>query len=238
MDGNRSMKPGRTSPTASTTSPTIPTHSSPRKKLSVKNFYLLEYNVISAFFWGAVLLRVILILYLLGPENVAEGNGDFTKWVQTGALLEVVHSVVGFVRSPVMTTVIQVASRILLVWGVVYLFPESGATTIAYSTMLLSWSVTEIIRYAFYAYSIQGNTPQWLTWLRYNTFFVLYPTGVASELLVIYASLGDATKFSEHYALLLKVIMVIYVPGFYTMFSHMLKQRRRVLKNLGKRREE
>ncbi|KAK9248983.1 tyrosine phosphatase-like protein [Lipomyces tetrasporus] len=223
MDGNRSSKPDRTNPT---------------KKLSVKNFYLLEYNVISAFFWGAVLLRVILILYLLGPENVAEGNADFTKWVQTGALLEVVHSVVGFVRSPVMTTVIQVASRILLVWGVVYLFPESSATTIAYSTMLLSWSVTEIIRYAFYAYNIQGNTPQWLTWLRYNTFFVLYPTGVASELLVIYASLGDAAEFNEYYALLLKVIMVVYVPGFYTMFSHMLKQRRRVFKNLGKRREE
>ncbi|KAK9355766.1 tyrosine phosphatase-like protein [Lipomyces doorenjongii] len=234
MDGKSSSKP---SPTITTT-PTLPIHSSVRKKLSGKNFYLLEYNVVSAFFWGAVLVRVLLIFHLLGPENVAEGTADFTKWVQTGALLEVLHSAAGLVRSPVMTTVIQVASRILLVWGVVYLFPQSGGKAIAYSTMVLSWSITEIIRYAYYAYTIQGTTPQWLTWLRYNTFFILYPTGVASELLVTYASLGDAEEFSKSYALLLKIIMVIYIPGFYTMFTHMLKQRRRVLKNAGKRRED
>ncbi|KAK9367656.1 tyrosine phosphatase-like protein [Lipomyces kononenkoae] len=234
MDAKGSSKPKP----ASTTSQTLPTQSSARKKLSVKNFYLLEYNVISSFFWGAVFLRVALIAYLLGPENVAEGTAEFAKWVQTGALLEIVHSAFGLVRSPIMTTVMQVASRILLVWGVVYLFPESGATTIAYTTMLLSWSITEIIRYAYYAYTIQGNSPQWLIWLRYNTFFILYPTGVASELLVIYASLGDAARFSDYYALSLKAIMVIYGPGFYTMFTHMLKQRRRIFKNSEKRRED
>ncbi|KAK9236870.1 tyrosine phosphatase-like protein [Lipomyces kononenkoae] len=237
MDAKGSSKQNPTT----TTTQTPPVRSSARKKLSAKNFYLLEYNVISSFFWGAVFFRVALIAYLLGPENVAEGTAEFTKWVQTGALLEIVHSAVGLVRSPIMTTVIQVASRILLVWGVVYLFPESGATTLAYTTMTLSWSITEIIRYAYYAYTIQGNSPQWLTWLRYNTFYILYPSGVTSELLVIYASLGDAKQFNAYYALLLKTIMGIYVPGFYTMFTHMLKQRRRLFKNpknSGKRRED
>ncbi|KAK9468374.1 tyrosine phosphatase-like protein [Lipomyces arxii] len=211
-------------------STSMPPSSSPIHRMTKTQLYLFQYNVVSAFFWFAVLLRVVAILPILGPENIAEGNANFIKWVQTGALLEIVHSLLGLVRSPILTTLMQVASRILLVWGVVYLFPESGATTLAYSTMVISWSVTEIIRYAYYAYNLNGGPPKWLTWLRYNTFLLLYPTGVTSELLVIYASLGDAEKFSPYYKWFLVAIFVIYVPGFRTMFGHMVKQRNRVFK--------
>lgn len=134
-------------------------------------FYLISYNTISAFFWAAVLLRVVMILPLLGPENVAGGTSDFARWVQTGALLEIVHSLLGIVRSPIVTTVIQVSSRILLTWGVTWLFPRSGARHLAFSTMLISWSVTEIIRYSYYASTLKGSIPKWLTWLRYSNFF-------------------------------------------------------------------
>ena len=61
--------------------------------------------------------------------------------------------------------------------------------------VLLAWSVTEVIRYAFYACSLIGNTPPMLTYMRlvvsmngdchnsllccrYTLFYVLYPTGV------------------------------------------------------------
>ena len=58
------------------------------------------------------------------------GNYDFgnlgwwTKWTQTLAVLEVVHSAVGWVRSPVPTTLAQVASRVWTVWGVVEAEPS------------------------------------------------------------------------------------------------------------------
>ena len=42
---------------------------------------------------------------------------------QTAALLEVVHAGIGLVRSPVMTTLQQVASRIFIVWGILYAAP-------------------------------------------------------------------------------------------------------------------
>jgi very-long-chain (3R)-3-hydroxyacyl-CoA dehydratase len=50
--------------------------------------------------------------------------GWWTKWVQTMAVLEVVHSALGWVRSPTFTTAAQVASRVWTVWGVVEAAPE------------------------------------------------------------------------------------------------------------------
>lgn len=47
-----------------------------------------------------------------------------TSFVQSFALLEVLHSLLGWVRSPLGTTMAQVASRLYLVWGVTALFPE------------------------------------------------------------------------------------------------------------------
>ncbi|KAK9455110.1 tyrosine phosphatase-like protein [Dipodascopsis uninucleata] len=210
---------------------------SPQTDSRLTTVYLFLYNSISAFFWLAVFMRVALILPVLGPSYISGGVEVFSRWVQTAAILEVFHSIFGIVRSPIFTTLMQITSRLLLVWGVVYLFPTSGALTLAYSTMLISWSITEVIRYSYYAYNLNSAVPSWLIWLRYNTFFVLYPTGVASELLVIYASLDDAKSMSPLYSLVLKAVFLIYIPGFYMLFTHMMKQRRRILKNLGKKRE-
>lgn len=47
---------------------------------------------------------------------------DLGPWVvltQTGALLEVVHAALGWVRSSPVTVGMQVASRIWIVWGIV-----------------------------------------------------------------------------------------------------------------------
>lgn len=50
--------------------------------------------------------------------------GPAVKWIQTAALLEVVHSAIGWVRSPLTTTVMQVASRIIVVWGITDQYPS------------------------------------------------------------------------------------------------------------------
>lgn len=44
--------------------------------------------------------------------------GNAVAIVQTAAALEIVHSVTGLVKSPVPTVVVQVYSRLFLVWGV------------------------------------------------------------------------------------------------------------------------
>ena len=50
--------------------------------------------------------------------------GVATTFVQSFAILEVVHAALGWVRSPVVTTAMQVASRLFLVWGILDRFPE------------------------------------------------------------------------------------------------------------------
>ena len=57
--------------------------------------YLIAYNLICAVLWTAVLGRVILLIPLVGFENVAGGVGEFAKWTQTLAVLEIVHSAIG-----------------------------------------------------------------------------------------------------------------------------------------------
>lgn len=92
--------------------------------------------------------------------------------------------------------------------------------------MVLSWALTEVIRYAFYAATLlMSNVPMPLTWARYSTFFVLYPTGAGSEALVNFATLPvalarsgawfDVRPFAhwDAYALVRAVLFVAWWPG-------------------------
>ena len=54
--------------------------------------YLVLYNLVSAILWFSVLGRVLLLIPLVGYENVYGGVGQFAKWAQTLAIMEIVHS--------------------------------------------------------------------------------------------------------------------------------------------------
>jgi len=59
-----------------------------------------------------------LIPYLDRAKTTFTAVGWQTAVVQTFAFLEVIHALLGWVRSPVATTAMQVASRLILVWGI------------------------------------------------------------------------------------------------------------------------
>ena len=123
----------------------------------------------------------------------------------------------------------QVSSRFLLVWGIAYTFPTSTQHSPAYSTMLLAWSFTEVVRYSYFVFSLSGiGVPRLWTWLRYNTFLVLYPLGVASECWLVYRAIPLAKAKNEVFGWGLWGVLAVYVPGFYVLFTHMLGQRRRI----------
>ena len=120
-------------------------------------------------------------------------------------------SIAGLVRSPIATTVMQVSSRLLLIWAVVNSYPEEAAPSLFYSTMLLAWSVTEVIRYSYFVFNLQGGgVPGFVTWLRYNTFFVLYPIGIASECALIWKA---SVVAENQVTMIFWAILGIYVPG-------------------------
>jgi very-long-chain (3R)-3-hydroxyacyl-CoA dehydratase len=67
----------------------------PLQSSSVKSQYLILYNFVSAILWLVVLGRVVLFVPLVGFGRVYQGVGRFTKWTQTMAVLEIVHSATG-----------------------------------------------------------------------------------------------------------------------------------------------
>ncbi|KAF3902886.1 hypothetical protein AA313_de0208512 [Arthrobotrys entomopaga] len=202
-----------------------------RQELKLKANYLVAYNTLSSVLWAVVLTRAILISARDGFDKVYDGVGEYTKWTQTLAAMEIVHALAGIVRTPLMTTVVQVSSRLNLVWPVLHLCPNSMRTSPVYTSMILAWAVTEVIRYSYYARNLQGEPPAWLTNLRYNTFFVLYPVGILSEAWEIYGSLGELDEVSGMVALMERVVLFgTYVPGAYVMYTHMMHQRKKMMK--------
>lgn len=184
-----------------------------------------------------MLAQVALIASKEGVNNgkVYEGLESYARLTQTGALLEVGHSLLGLVRAPLLTTLMQVSSRLLLVWGIAYNFPQTTQYSPAYSSMLTAWSVTEVIRYSYFVFTLAGTgVPRLLVWLRYNTFLILYPIGVASETWLIYRAVGPAAEIDEKIPYGLYAVLATYVPGFYMLFTYMLAQRKKILRTGGK----
>ncbi|KAI0199565.1 tyrosine phosphatase-like protein [Astrocystis sublimbata] len=209
------------------------TSTKPARKLSspVKNGYLILYNAVSAILWLTVLGRIVAINVARGPTLAYPAVGEFCKWTQTLAGMEVLHSLFGIVRAPFFTTFMQVFSRYAIVWGITDLFPALGASP-AYSSMLVAWSVTEVIRYSYFALTLSGWQPSALHWLRYHAFFVLYPLGISSEAWLIWRAVEPARQAVHpiYSTTLWAYVLFVYPPSAFILYSHMMTQRRKVLK--------
>lgn len=207
----------------------------PRKVSSPFGFLPL-YNLFSALSWGFILYNVVLVFPKVGQPQFYSDTKQIVTYIQCGAVIEILNSALGIVRSPLLTTFAQVASRLLIVLGIFRGLPNTeAAKTVVYVTLLTAWSITEVIRYLFYFSTLcsKNGPPVPLTFLRYNLFLGLYPLGVASELLIIYSALplAEAT-YGAPYKWILIAGMLAYIPGFPVLFGHMLAQRKKVMKSL------
>jgi very-long-chain (3R)-3-hydroxyacyl-CoA dehydratase len=62
---------------------------------STKSIYLILYNGTFAALWLTLLVRTIAVDMLSSYDMTYDLVGDFAKWIQTAALLEVVHAAIG-----------------------------------------------------------------------------------------------------------------------------------------------
>lgn len=216
----------------------------PRKEVPpVVTAYLFAYNAIETIGWSVVLLR--LLGYYVFSNGGDASLYETLKWpliiFQNAAVLEIVHAYTRLVSSNPYVTTQQVFSRVMLVCGA--LIPTlAGKSSIGLPLAVLAWSITEIIRYAYYALNLVNAVPHFLIWLRYTTFIVLYPIGVTGELLCLYAAqnevgetglwtleMPNSFNFIFHYQHLLVVVMALYIPFFPQLYMHMFAQRRKIL---------
>jgi len=153
---------------------------------------------------------------------------------------------VGFVRSNWVLTAFQVYSRVFLIWGVIWSVPETQSGS-PVAMWMMGWTVTEIIRYSFYFFSLlPGPVPYFLVWSRYTFFIILYPIGVTGELLSIFTALPFVSQrglynfdlpnrynVSFNYYYYLCFIVVSYLPVFPQLYLHMFGQRKKIIGGRG-----
>lgn len=214
---------------------------------SIRRLYLTIYNWTVFVGWLQVLYLAVKTLLESGHEQVYDAVEKPLLWAQSAAILEIIHGLVGFVRSPVSATLPQIGSRLYVTWGILWSFPEIR-THILVSSLVISWSITEIIRYSFFGTKEAfGSAPSWLLWLRYSTFLLLYPSGISSEVGLIYYSLPyikesgkycirmpNKWNYSFDYYYAAFAVFGIYVPGSPHMYTYMLGQRSKALSKLKK----
>jgi len=99
---------------------------------------------------------------------------------------------------------------------------------------VLAWSITEVVRYSYYACDRLGAKPYAVTWCRYSLFFVLYPLGVFGEMTLMYHTLDPANMAPIAAAVgisatvgvgVLQTIMWLYGPFFPVLYMHLVRQR-------------
>ena len=172
--------------------------------------YLSVYNWVQTVLWavGLILLVGSLVFRELDAYVLI-----YYVAVQSVMVLDVVNVMLRIVRAALLPAVMQVASRLLMVW---YVVPRQERLCVFDYLMFGAWSLAEIIRYQYY----ERKTSRVLSFLRYNAFIVLYPVGVlAGEVPLIWLNYQATRHVFD------LVALACYVPGFPFLFVHMLHQR-------------
>lgn len=190
--------------------------------------YLLTYNAACGAAWLFCVAQAALLLIVgNNVQTIYDSIGPVLMTAQTAMLLEIVHSAIGLVPSPVVTVAIQVMSRIFIVWGHLYWVPQCQAH---WSLLLItfSWGITEVVRYAFYFTNLLGHVPYPIFYLRYSMFMVLYPTGITGEILQALVGMAAYWKTANPFWYRLSlVILTLYLPGSPGMIGNMWSNRKR-----------
>ncbi|CAH3033266.1 unnamed protein product [Pocillopora meandrina] len=206
-------------------------------------FYLVVYNLMQG---GLYLYITSVLLYkaiFQGTDAFSEAYdsvSDVLASCQLAAFLEVIHPMVGIVKTGVLAPFMQVFGRNLVLFLVVVANKELHKLTAVYGLFIV-WSLIEVVRYPFYASEILGIRIEPLMWLRYTLWIPLYPLGVLFEVTLIWKAiplldeserfsvkLPNALNFSFSFAWYLRVYLVFLVIGGCYMMRHMyaLRQRR------------
>ncbi|VAH56864.1 unnamed protein product [Triticum turgidum subsp. durum] len=204
---------------------------------------LAQTAAVMEFFLDLYIYSSNLLYFFAHPSLRVTDNLVFAwHWRSCCWWAQILHGLVGLVRSPVTATLPQIGSRLFLTWGILWSFPETQSHILV-TSLVISWSITEIIRYSFFGLKeTLGFAPSWLLWLRYSTFLILYPTGILSEVGLIYIALPyikvsekylvkmpNKWNFSFDYFYTCAIAIGVYVPGGPHMFTYMLAQRKKAL---------
>eukprot|EP01122_Echinamoeba_exundans_P014793 TRINITY_DN6777_c0_g1_i1.p1 TRINITY_DN6777_c0_g1~~TRINITY_DN6777_c0_g1_i1.p1 ORF type:complete len:235 (+),score=65.55 TRINITY_DN6777_c0_g1_i1:74-778(+) len=204
------------------------------KEVTIEKSYLAIYNFAQFGGWAYLffLIMGVWLEYMLEPSTAAVEAWDTVRVTllifQNAQVLEILHVMIGLVSSNLLTTSIQTLMKLFIVI-ICYLLP-SARESFAFSSLIFAWSAGEIIRYMYYAMSnpliVGKQTPDFVPYLRYTGFIVLYPIGFLSEFVILLKAFGAAQSGSYSiFVLPLGALLLGYWPVAAYMYKSMLRQR-------------
>ncbi|XP_075264035.1 very-long-chain (3R)-3-hydroxyacyl-CoA dehydratase hpo-8-like [Convolutriloba macropyga] len=220
--------------------------------MSLSTSYLVFYNFVQFLGWSYILgLCGLSVFTNDGFKEMYTYEVEFAlKIFQTLAFLEVVHALLGLVKSNAVQTLGQVFSRNYIVWLIVEQVPSAKSSP-GIPLLLFAWSITEVVRYSFYALQVMGKGVYLITWLRYTMFIVLYPMGVLGEMWTVYSaqplirqnqilslSMPNRANFAFSFYQATWMQQFLWPLGLYQLYTYMLRQRSKVIGGAGKPAEK
>ena len=162
--------------------------------------YTRVYNALSVVLW------IVVVYSAIWQYKYAY---KLTTVSQILNILDILHALTGITKSASTPAIMQAASRLTSLT-----LTSSTSHEPWVRVMMAAWGVADAIRFAYYLY------PDGMQWLRYNLFIVLYPVGFACEMIAIFKSeVEDLVKYG---------LLAGWPVGFYFMYSHMFRQRRKL----------
>ncbi|RLW03825.1 hypothetical protein DV515_00006493 [Chloebia gouldiae] len=174
---------------------------------------------------------------------------DMMYFCQTLALMEIMNSLIGLVRSPLIPSVVQAFGRNLVLFVILGSLEEMQSKPVVFFIFYF-WSISELFRYPYYMLSCIGIEWKPLTWLRYTVWIPLYPLGGLAEAVCIVQSIpifSETGKFSLglpnplnvtiQFPFVLQIYLIALFLGKYLIlflrlfvnFRHLYKQRKQHL---------
>ena len=212
--------------------------------MSIKSVYLILYNFLQLCGWSCFFFKVTNYLINSKPlQEIYSNSHLILECCQYGAFLEIIHSIIGLVKSSIFATSIQIIGRIIIV--VILQFFQSAVSQ-GYFLIYFAWSIVEIVRYTYYIMNllqkdfVKFNIPYILIWCRYSFFVVLYPIGVSGEMITVWNAKKDFNKYilyqTDKYTFtaadLIYPIWIFYIPALIYLYEYLFKQRKKVLNRL------
>ncbi|KAF2973942.1 hypothetical protein EK904_001801 [Melospiza melodia maxima] len=105
---------------------------------------------------------------------------DMMYFCQTLALMEIMNSLIGLVKSPLIPSIVQIFGRNFVLFVILGTLEEMQSKPVVFFIFYF-WSIIELFRYPYYMLSCIGIEWKPLTWLRYTAWIPLYPLGGLAE---------------------------------------------------------
>lgn len=217
------------------------------RKEDFKKVYLILYNLFQFVGFTYVVCVMSIRFSKLGHSSVTsmyEHVGSAMKFIQLLQFLEVMHPLFGYTKGGFIIPLIQVGIRNFILFGLIDAEPRLQTKPVV-CYLFYIWCSIETIRYPFYITQVYKKEVYLITWLRYTIWIPLYPLGILCESVVVFrsipyfeetqrysASMPNDWNFTLNVPTLLRIhLLLLSIPGLYTMMNHMYRLRVKKLKS-------